>query len=46
LKWPFFLGACFLTGAILLPHAPLRPVIGGMAMAAVLRAAWDVWMRS
>jgi hypothetical protein len=37
MKWEFFLGACFLTGALLLPHAAARPVVTGMALAAVLR---------
>jgi hypothetical protein len=38
MKWQFFLGACFLTAAMLLPHARTRPVFAGMALAAVLRA--------
>jgi hypothetical protein len=37
MKWQFFLGACFLTAAVLLPHARVRPVVAGSALAAVLR---------
>jgi hypothetical protein len=40
MKWQFFLGACFLTGALLLPHASPRAVVSGMALAALLRWLW------
>jgi len=40
LEWQFFLGACLLTGAALLPHAPVRPVLAGMAAAGVIHYAW------
>jgi len=35
-----FLGACLLVGAALLPHAPVRPVLAGMALAGVIQFAW------
>ena len=35
-----FLGACLLVGAALLPHAPVRPVLAGMAVAGVIEFAW------
>lgn len=41
MKWSFFLGACGLTGAALLPHAPVVPVIGGMALAALILWLWN-----
>jgi len=41
LEWQFFFGSCLLTGAALLPHAPIRPVLGGMALAAFIRYAWS-----
>jgi hypothetical protein len=40
MKWEFLLGACFLTGALLLPHAAPRPIFTGMALAALIRWAW------
>jgi hypothetical protein len=40
MKWPFFLGACFLTGALLLPHARPPAVIGGMVLAGLLQWGW------
>jgi hypothetical protein len=39
MPWQPFLGACLLAGAALLPHAPVRPVLAGMALAAVIRFA-------
>jgi hypothetical protein len=36
-----FAGACLLTGALLLPHAPLWSVLAGMALAAVVRWTWQ-----
>jgi len=36
----FFFGSCLLTGAALLPHAPVRPVLAGMALAALIQYAW------
>ena len=35
-----FLGACLLTGALLMPHAGMEPVIAGLALAAVIQWAW------
>jgi len=40
MQWKFFFGACFLTGAVLLPHAPPSSVLGGMAVAAVIQFTW------
>jgi hypothetical protein len=40
-KWQFFFGACLLTAALLAPHAPPRPVLTGMALAALVRWGWD-----
>jgi hypothetical protein len=37
----FLLGACFLTGALLLPHAPKWPVLAGMGLAALLQWGWS-----
>ena len=41
MQWKFFLGACFLTGALLLPHAGRRPVVAGMALAALVQWGWS-----
>jgi hypothetical protein len=41
MQWKFFLGACFLTGALLLPHAGLKPVLAGMALAGLIQLAWS-----
>ena len=40
MEWKFFFGACFLTGAVLLPHAGIKPVVEGMALAAVILGLW------
>ena len=40
LQWQFFFGSCLLAGAALLPHAPVRPVLEGMALAGVVHYAW------
>jgi len=40
LPWQFFFGACLLTGAALLPHARVRPVLAGMALAGVIYYGW------
>jgi hypothetical protein len=40
MQWQFFFGACLLAGAALLPHAPVRPVLAGMALAGVIHYAW------
>ncbi len=39
--WQAFLGSCVLAGAALLPHAPIRPVLAGMALAAFMRYVWS-----
>jgi hypothetical protein len=39
--WKFFFGACFLTGALLLPHAGLGPLLAGMALAGLIQLAWS-----
>jgi hypothetical protein len=41
MKWTFFLGACFLTAAITLPHAPPHAVLTGFALAAAITWWWD-----
>jgi hypothetical protein len=46
MKWQFFFGACFLTGALLLPHAPVLPLIAGMILAGVVRWGWYQSRRS
>jgi hypothetical protein len=38
--WQSFFGACLLAGAALLPHAPARPVLAGMALAGLIQFAW------
>ena len=40
-----FAGACLLTAALLFPHAPRRPVIGGMALAGLIRYGWLYYRR-
>lgn len=44
-EWPmharFFLGACFLTGALLLPFAPAEPVLAGMVLAGLIQLAFS-----
>ncbi|MGE0703825.1 MAG: hypothetical protein AB7F99_14390 [Vicinamibacterales bacterium] len=37
----FFLGACFLTGALLLPFAPAEPVLAGMVLAGLIQLAFS-----
>jgi hypothetical protein len=37
MRWNFFLGACFLTAALVVPHAGTRPVVAGVALAFLLR---------
>ena len=41
MKWRFFFGACFLTAAILLPHANAVAVFAGMIVAAVVQWGWS-----
>ncbi len=44
MKWQFFLGACFLTGALLLPHVKTWPVMAGMGLAGLLQWGWSrIW---
>jgi hypothetical protein len=38
-KWTPFIGACVLTGAIVLPHAPFRSLALGILLAALVTAA-------
>jgi len=35
-----FAGACLLTAALLLPHAPVRPVLAGMGLAGLIHWTW------
>jgi hypothetical protein len=37
----FFLGACFLTASLMLPHARAEPVVAGMALAGLIQWAWS-----
>lgn len=39
--WAFFIGACLLTGALLLPHGGAGPVIAGMLLAALVQWGWS-----
>ena len=41
MKWQFFFGACFLTGALLFPHVKTWPVIAGMALAGLVQWGWS-----
>ena len=41
MPWKFFLGSCFLTGALLLPHADVGPLLAGMALAGLIQLAWS-----
>jgi hypothetical protein len=41
MPWRFFLGACLLTAAILLPHANAIAVIAGMVIAGLLQWSWS-----
>jgi len=36
-EWKFFLGASFLTAALIAPHAGATPVAAGIVLAAVVR---------
>lgn len=38
-----FMGACLLTGAILVPQAPLIPVLIGMVLAGVVQWTWNYY---
>lgn len=38
-KWTPFIGACILTGAIVLPHASIPALVLGIALAALVTAA-------
>jgi hypothetical protein len=35
-RWHFFIGSCILTGALLLPHAPLHDILIGIGLAVLL----------
>src|SRR5262245_8001490 len=41
MPWKFFVGACFLTGALLIPHGGKMPVLAGMGLAALVNWAWS-----
>jgi hypothetical protein len=41
MQWKFFLGACLLTGAMLLPRAGKVPVFAGMALAGLVQLGWS-----
>jgi len=40
-----FAGACLLTGALLLPHAPLVFIIAGMLLAGLIQWTWRSYRR-
>jgi hypothetical protein len=42
-EWKFFAGACFLTGALLIPQAGLTPVLKGFGLAAIILGLWT-WL--
>jgi hypothetical protein len=44
MEWKFFLGACFLTAMMLLPHASLPAVVAGMVLGATIY--WGACRRS
>ena len=37
MRWRFFFGASFLTGALLLPYAGPEPVVAGVVLAAIVQ---------
>jgi hypothetical protein len=39
-QWKFYLGASFLTLALVLPHARTGPVIAGVALAGLIQLVW------
>jgi hypothetical protein len=41
----FFLGACLLTAAFLLPHGSMPAVVGGMMLAGLIQYIWAVGRR-
>jgi hypothetical protein len=41
-----FAGACLLTGALLLPHARLTPVLIGMGLAGLIQWTWKSYRNS
>jgi hypothetical protein len=41
MQWKFFVAACFLTGALLAPHARGLPLVAGMAVAGLLQLAFS-----
>jgi hypothetical protein len=45
MEWKFFLGASFLTSAILVPQAGIRPVAEGIMLAGAILGAWWVFQR-
>jgi hypothetical protein len=40
MEWRFFLGASFLTGALIVPFAGVRPVAAGLILGAAIRGGW------
>jgi hypothetical protein len=45
MEWKFFVGACLLTGAVLVPHAGVVPIVAGMALAGLIRWVWGRFRR-
>jgi len=40
MQWRFYFAACFLTAALLGPHAPVVPMLSGMGIAGLLCLVW------
>jgi hypothetical protein len=45
MPWKFYLGACFLTSALLMPHAGLQPTAAGALLAGAVVWAWARFTR-
>ncbi|NOT25969.1 MAG: hypothetical protein HOP16_07670 [Acidobacteria bacterium] len=39
MHWRFFLGASFLTAALVSPHSGLKPLVGGVALGGLILLA-------
>ena len=46
MRWTFFLAACLLTGALLLPHGKAAPVVAGMLLAGLIQLVWAFTRRA
>ena len=41
MEWQFFLAACLLTGALLIPLAGIGPAVTGMVLAGLIQFGWS-----